>query len=262
VKCIETRPPVYLVKDDHGEILEGTFYAEEIQKVINQDDVYKIQSVPKKRRNGRRVQYLVKWFGYPESVNSWIFKPDLQKRSVAVWSVSLVNGTEWHGQHIVLGHLWKKIPRPEIAFLCQVLILYTVIVVSIYNLTSNRRTVLWGRHCWGVVCDTCYLIPTSSRNMFYLTLPSNSSMDYFPDNTLTHFTTRLPQMMDLDGSCEIGLAEIQYPHSWYNIKQRRGLGAGGRIIWSKPTAETHLWTTGRLLFFPEMNIKSHWREKA
>jgi hypothetical protein len=45
VKCIETRPQVYLVKDDHGEILEGTFYAEEIQKVIKQDDVYKIQSV-------------------------------------------------------------------------------------------------------------------------------------------------------------------------------------------------------------------------
>jgi hypothetical protein len=30
VKCIETRPQVYLVKDDHGEILEGTIYAEEI----------------------------------------------------------------------------------------------------------------------------------------------------------------------------------------------------------------------------------------
>jgi hypothetical protein len=26
--------PVYLVKDDHGEILEGTFYAEEIQKAV------------------------------------------------------------------------------------------------------------------------------------------------------------------------------------------------------------------------------------
>jgi hypothetical protein len=26
-------------------------------------------------------------------------------------------------------------------------------------------------------------------------------------------------MMDLDGSWEIGLAEIQYPHSWYNIKK-------------------------------------------
>ena len=45
VKCIETRPPVYLVKDDHGEILEGTFYAEEIQRVIKQNDVYKIQRV-------------------------------------------------------------------------------------------------------------------------------------------------------------------------------------------------------------------------
>jgi hypothetical protein len=39
VKCIETSPPVYLVKDDHGEILEGTFYAEELQKVIKTDDV-------------------------------------------------------------------------------------------------------------------------------------------------------------------------------------------------------------------------------
>ena len=84
VKCIETRPPVCLVKDDHGEILEGTFYAEEIQKVIKQDDVYKIQSVLKKRRKGRRVQYLVKWLGYPEFFNSWIFKQDLQKRGVAV----------------------------------------------------------------------------------------------------------------------------------------------------------------------------------
>ena len=35
VKCIETSPPVNLVKDDHGEILEGTFYA----------DVYKIETI-------------------------------------------------------------------------------------------------------------------------------------------------------------------------------------------------------------------------
>ena len=79
VKCIETRPPVYLVKDDHGEILEGTFYAEELQKVIKTDDVYKIEPILKKRKKGRRVQYLVKWLGYQESFNSWIFKQDLQK---------------------------------------------------------------------------------------------------------------------------------------------------------------------------------------
>ena len=84
VRCIETKPPVCLVKDDHGEILEGTFYAEELQKVIKTDDVYKIETILKKRKKGRRVQYLVKWLGYPESFNSWIFKQDLQKRGVAV----------------------------------------------------------------------------------------------------------------------------------------------------------------------------------
>jgi hypothetical protein len=77
---METRPPVYLIKDDHGEILEGTFYSEELPKVIKKDDVYKIEMILKKRKKGRRVQYLVKWLGYPDTFNSWIFKQDLQKR--------------------------------------------------------------------------------------------------------------------------------------------------------------------------------------
>ena len=49
--------------------------------------------------------------------------------------------------------------------------------------------------------------------MFYLTLPSNSSMNYCANNTLTHYTTKFPKITDLDGTWEIGLAEIQYPHS-------------------------------------------------
>ena len=35
--------------------------------------------------------------------------------------------------------------------------------------------------------------------MFYLTLPSNSSMNYYPDNTLAHYTTALAQDVDLSG---------------------------------------------------------------
>jgi hypothetical protein len=35
---------------------------------------------------------------------------------------------------------------------------------------------------------------------------------------LTHYTTKVPKIMDLDGAWEIGLAEIQYPYSWYNVK--------------------------------------------
>jgi hypothetical protein len=66
VRCIQTRPPVCLVKDDHSEILEGPFYAEELQKVMKTDDVYKIETILKKRKKGRKVQYLVKWLGYPD----------------------------------------------------------------------------------------------------------------------------------------------------------------------------------------------------
>ncbi len=43
---------------------------------------------------------------------------------------------------------------------------------------------------------------------------------YFPENTLAHFTTHLPQEIELQGSWEMGLAEIQYPHNWYNVKKQ------------------------------------------
>jgi len=47
---------------------------------------------------------------------------------------------------------------------------------------------------------------TMSR--FHLTLPSKSSMDYYPENTVARFTTKLPSNIDLDGEWEVGLSEI------------------------------------------------------
>lgn len=52
---------------------------------------------------------------------------------------------------------------------------------------------------------------------FYVTLPSNSSMQYYPDNTLAAFTTMLPNMVELLGDWEVGLVEIQYPYNWNNV---------------------------------------------
>ena len=37
--------PVYKLKDDAGEILDGTFYEAEIQKVIKEDAVYRVEKV-------------------------------------------------------------------------------------------------------------------------------------------------------------------------------------------------------------------------
>ena len=54
---------------------------------------------------------------------------------------------------------------------------------------------------------------------FYLTLPSNSSMGIYPKNTLSDFTVHLPQPLDLAGDWVVALSEIQYPHTWNNIRQ-------------------------------------------
>ena len=60
---------MYKLKDYDGEELKGTFYEEELQKVIKPDDVYEVEKILKKRGN---VQYLVKWLGYPNKFNSWV----------------------------------------------------------------------------------------------------------------------------------------------------------------------------------------------
>ena len=52
---------------------------------------------------------------------------------------------------------------------------------------------------------------------FYVTLPYNSYMQYFPDNKTSNFVTKLSRTLQLDGEWEVGLAEIVYPHTWYNI---------------------------------------------
>jgi hypothetical protein len=52
---------------------------------------------------------------------------------------------------------------------------------------------------------------------FYITLPSDSSANYYPDNTIARFTTKLPERIRLEGEYEMGLAEIIYPHTWYNV---------------------------------------------
>ena len=54
---------------------------------------------------------------------------------------------------------------------------------------------------------------------FYVTLPSNSFMQYFPDNKTSNFVTKLSRTLQLNGEWEVGLAEIVYPHTWYNIRE-------------------------------------------
>ena len=57
---------------------------------------------------------------------------------------------------------------------------------------------------------------------FYLHLPSNSSFDKFPSNTLTEYHVGLPQTVSLTGDWEVALTDIHYPHSWNNVQENFG----------------------------------------
>lgn len=49
---------------------------------------------------------------------------------------------------------------------------------------------------------------------FYVTLPSNVSIEFFPTNTTTNYTTLLKTPLRLNTEYEVGLAEIIYNQSW------------------------------------------------
>jgi len=52
---------------------------------------------------------------------------------------------------------------------------------------------------------------------FYVTLPSNSSIDCYPDNSVARFTTKLNGVIELKGDWEVGLTEISFPSDIQNV---------------------------------------------
>ena len=76
-KINNTSPVTYKLKDYNGEIIEGSFYEQELQKT-KQKEVYLIEKVLKTKKVGNKKQYLVKWLGYPEKFNSWVDEKDMR----------------------------------------------------------------------------------------------------------------------------------------------------------------------------------------
>ncbi|GBM53885.1 hypothetical protein AVEN_64813-1 [Araneus ventricosus] len=52
---------------------------------------------------------------------------------------------------------------------------------------------------------------------FYVTLPSDSSMNYFPSNTQSSYRTKLSAPLLLNGEWEVALSEISIPRNWFNV---------------------------------------------
>lgn len=73
----KTSPIMYKLKDYQDNIIEGSFYRQEIEDVIHDDDDYVVEKVIRTQRRGNEQWCLVKWAGYPSSMNSWVRKSDI-----------------------------------------------------------------------------------------------------------------------------------------------------------------------------------------
>ena len=74
-KILKTNPVTYELVDYIREPILGSFYSSELQSV--KPLTYPIEKVLKKRRRGTKIEYFIKWLGYPEEANSWIDQKDL-----------------------------------------------------------------------------------------------------------------------------------------------------------------------------------------
>ena len=71
-------PNVYTLIDDSDTVLAGTFYEQELQRVADKTE-YRVEHVLKERTRKGQRQYFVKWYGYPNSFNSWVDRLDVYK---------------------------------------------------------------------------------------------------------------------------------------------------------------------------------------
>ncbi|QKS69565.1 putative integrase [Drosophila-associated adintovirus 1] len=74
IKIKSTLPVTYLLKDYKNEIIKGSFYEEELQKVKDKN-AYLVEKIIKSKNN----KIFVKWLGFDDSHNSWIDRKNLLK---------------------------------------------------------------------------------------------------------------------------------------------------------------------------------------
>ena len=81
-KRMGSQVPVYKLKDDAGEILDGTIYSKSpnCRKLSGRmTDVYLVEKILRKRKRKGVVEYFVKWKDYPDKFNIWVGESDVLK---------------------------------------------------------------------------------------------------------------------------------------------------------------------------------------
>ena len=129
-------------------------------------------------------------------------------------------------------------PRRGVVFVCQCMVLFTVIAVCHTFPLPDRRSSAkrpFG-HRWLVVhwvyvvrdlsssgkrglrTVTAMSMESSRRSgTIVMTLPSNSSMSLYPSNKASDYRVQLPAPLRLDENWEVGLTGFHYSRTWFNV---------------------------------------------
>ncbi len=90
--CIPRQPPVYRLKDYDGDVIEGVFYEEELQKIIvSKNKSFKVEKILGQKKQGKSTLVLVKWLGWPSKFNSYIDKKNSAGLAISL-KRTVVNG--------------------------------------------------------------------------------------------------------------------------------------------------------------------------
>jgi hypothetical protein len=82
----DTQPVTYRLKDLVGEVIEGAFYNEQLQKTDQQ--IYRIDRILRKRKGNNGIQEVyVRWSGYPNKFCQWIPAADVLQSGIDVHHV-------------------------------------------------------------------------------------------------------------------------------------------------------------------------------
>ncbi|XP_061170272.1 uncharacterized protein LOC133179560 [Saccostrea echinata] len=72
--------PIYKLKDMMDDPIQGTFYASELQKVSKDEQtIWRIEKVLRKRKVRGQEEVLVRWLGWPKKFDSWTPRSDIKE---------------------------------------------------------------------------------------------------------------------------------------------------------------------------------------
>lgn len=73
--------PMYKIEDFTGEEIKGNFYQNELTRVQkDEDSLWFIEKKIRKRRRNGKVEWLVKFEGWPDKYNQWVSEREIKDK--------------------------------------------------------------------------------------------------------------------------------------------------------------------------------------